>query len=192
MQRYIAFVSGIPAGPAAGTNQDLRRLFYRLPFSNVETFLTSGNVVFETAPVGIIPPLEAQVTRHLQKTLGESVDVFIRTTEQVEEIVSYEAFPEQEVSAEGSALFVILLHESLSEAVERRLRFAGTANDAFHAHGHEVYWLRRELDGPHASPPHIGDTLEAPATVRTFNTMKKLAAKYGAKASTTGSVRSRR
>lgn len=49
--------------------ENLQRLFTKLGFSQVETYLQSGNVIFETAPVGIIPPLEAQIARYLRKSL---------------------------------------------------------------------------------------------------------------------------
>jgi uncharacterized protein (DUF1697 family) len=179
MQRYIAFLGGLPIGYGVEGMDELRRLFSQLGFSRVETFLTTGNVAFETAPVGVIAPLEAQVTRYLQKNLDDSVEVFMRTPEQLSEMLSYDAFPGEDIAAEGASLFIVLLHEPISAAVERRLRRSRTDVDDFHSHGNSIYWLRRPADGEPSPPPAIGEVIAMPATVRTLSTIRALVAKYG-------------
>lgn len=179
MQRYIAFLSGLPVGYSVEGMGDLRRLFTQLGFSRVETFLTTGNVAFETAPVGVIAPLEAQITRYLQKNLDDSVEVFIRTPQQLSEMLTYNAFPDEDVEPRGSSLFVVLLHEQISASVERRLRQSRTEVDDFHPHQNAIYWLRRPAAGEPSPPPPIGDVIAMPATVRTLTTIRALAAKYG-------------
>ena len=44
MQRYVAFVAGLPCGRESVGMGTLRNLFTRLGFLNVEPFLTNGNV----------------------------------------------------------------------------------------------------------------------------------------------------
>lgn len=173
MQRYIAFLSGIAVGTTTASMENVRRLFTKLGFSKVETYLHTGNVIFETAPVGVIPPLEAQIARYLQKSLAGEVEVFIRTPEELEEIIEYEAYPGEETSGN---LFVVLLHEPVSDRLQRQLRFARTEADEFRAHGREIYWLRRP--GQAGAPPSIAETLGMPATVRAYGALKRLAAKY--------------
>ena len=49
MPRYIAFLRAINVGGHNTVKMDfLRQLFESLGFSNVETFIASGNIVFET------------------------------------------------------------------------------------------------------------------------------------------------
>lgn len=48
MQRYIAFLRAINVGGHTVKMDRLREIFEALGFSNVETFIASGNVVFET------------------------------------------------------------------------------------------------------------------------------------------------
>ncbi len=178
MQRYIAFLSGLPLGYGVEGMDDLRRLFTQLGFTRVETFLTTGNVAFETAPVGVIAPLEAQITRYLQKNLADSVEVFLRTPKQLSEMLSYSAFPREDVEAEGASLFMVLLHEPITAAVERNLRRSRTDADDFHPHQNSIYWLRRPAEGEPSPPPSIGEVIAMPATVRTLTTIRALAAKY--------------
>ncbi len=173
MQRYITFLSGIPVGSSAGGMQSLQRLFTQLGFSQVETYLQSGNVIFETAPVGVIPPFEAQIARYLRKSLGGEVEVFIRTPDELKAIVDQEPYPGEDTTG---SLFVVLLHEPVSDRVQRELRFLRTSADEFRANGREIYWLRRKSsDSGHEPPPSIAEKLGMPATLRTFSTLQKLA-----------------
>ena len=49
MPRYVAFLRAINVGGHTVKMDQLRRLFERLGFSKVETFIASGNVIFESA-----------------------------------------------------------------------------------------------------------------------------------------------
>jgi len=177
VQRYIALLGGLPVGRDAVRMPTLRSLFKELGFGSVETFLATGNVAFETAPVGNLPPLEAQISRHLQRKLGEAIEVFIRLPDELAEIAASEPLPAEDLRAPGNALFVVFLKRGLDERAQRRLRFNRTKADEFHAHGREIYWLRRTPMGA-GSPPMLAETLGVPATVRSINTVKRLAAKY--------------
>ena len=188
MQRYITFLRGFSAGHTPPEMWHLRSLFTGLGFSNVETYLESGNVIFDTAPFGIVPLFEAQISRYLTKSLGGDVDAFIRTPDELAQIVAYEPFPYEDTSG---SLFVVLLHEPPSDRVRRGVRFSSTTTDEFRVNGREVYWLRRQPGEPTASVrPSLAYTLGAPMTVRTMNTLRKLVANYATP--TTGSARSRR
>ncbi len=48
MPRHIAFLRGINVGGHRVKMDELRRLFGELSFSDVSTFIASGNVVFES------------------------------------------------------------------------------------------------------------------------------------------------
>ncbi|HEX2722712.1 MAG TPA: DUF1697 domain-containing protein [Gemmatimonadaceae bacterium] len=187
MQRYITFLSGTPVVSSAADMTNLQRLFKQLGFSEVETFMRTGNVIFRTAPVGIIPPLEGQISRYLQKHLDPGIEAFIRTPDELDEIVEHEAYPGEDTTG---SLFVVLLHDPLTPKVMRELRFARTEADEFRQNGRELYWLRRPTEGASSPPPALGEVLGVPATVRTFGTLKKLAERYSERL--TGSVQSHR
>lgn len=184
MQRYIAFLTGLPVGDESIGMETLRSHFSRLGYLEVETFLTSGNVAFLTAPVGIIPPLEAQLSRFLSKQTGDEIGVFIRTPLELAEVVENEPFADAESGSAGT--FVVLLHEPVPKAIEQRLsRISG--NDRFHVQGREIYWRHPPKS---VVPLKLSAILEVPATVRSFSTIQSLAAKYAG--DLTASARSRR
>lgn len=160
----------------------LRTLFSKLGYLEVETFLTTGNVVFLTAPVGIIAPFEAQLSRYLTKVIGDDIGVFLRTPGDLTKIAEYEP-PDGEV-------FVVLLHHQVPAEIAKRLARVTASSDQFEAHGREIYWLRPpRTAGATTKPLELAHILEVPATVRSLNTVKRLAAKYNG---AIGSGRSRR
>jgi len=162
----------------------LRNLFTRLGFLNVETFLTNGNVIFDTAPVGLIAPLEAQISRFLAKSLEtDAIHVFIRTPEDLLGILAGVPFRPEDVRNEDNHLFVVLLGAEPDDRATRKLRIRRTEIDELRLHGREIYWLRRPSVEP-VPPPLLSEILDAPATVRSFQTIARLAAKCTPRADT--------
>ena len=78
MPRYIAFLRAINVGGHTVKMDRLRQIFDSLGFSNVETFLASGNVVFETTAQDTAA-LETRITAGLRAALGYEVATFLRT-----------------------------------------------------------------------------------------------------------------
>lgn len=52
MPKYIAFLRTINVGGHTVKMDNFRRLFAALGFAYVETFIASGNVIFDTASMG--------------------------------------------------------------------------------------------------------------------------------------------
>ena len=87
MSKYIAFLRAINVGGHTVKMDALRQLFESLGFSNVETFIASGNVTFE-AKVGNTKALEKKIETCLRETLGHKVTTFIGTNAEVAESAS--------------------------------------------------------------------------------------------------------
>jgi uncharacterized protein (DUF1697 family) len=173
MQRYIAFLSGLPTGPDAVSQDQLHHLFSKLGFLNVETHGTSGNVAFETAPVGVIGALEAQISRHLKNSIEGDIWTFLRTPEYLSQVVANAPFS----GDDECSRFVVLLAEPLDSRTEKRVRSYRSASESLHPRGLEIYWERRLLaDG--GSPLLLADLLDSPATVRSFSTITGLVDEY--------------
>lgn len=173
MQRYIAFLSGLPVGAESVAPQTLRSLFLKLGFLSVEAHGTTGNVAFDTSPVGVTAALEAQISRHLKRFIRGDIWTFIRTQQEVERIIR-EAPPSD---TPGSAVFVIFLAEPLDQRVARRIGANHSSADSLHPAGTEIYWVRRvSADG--GSPLSLADFIDSPATLRSLTTLKGVAAKH--------------
>src|SRR5687767_12521484 len=119
----------------------LRTLFEAMRFTDVSTFIASGNVIFH-APETDTRALEERIERHLKKSLGYEVATFIRTIAELAAVAEYRPFPTEPEFA-GARLWISFLREPLSDEASRGLLTLRTDVDDFHAHGREYYWLRR-------------------------------------------------
>jgi uncharacterized protein (DUF1697 family) len=153
----------------------LRKAFESIGFAAIETFLGSGNVVFETRAQDI-GALERKIERTLQKALGYRVPVFIRTRAELKKIASLEPFKDSETR--GADLNIILLANNLNERSKAKLLVLKTETDEFRVRGREIYWSRRKKPGTllFATVP-LAKVLHAPFTIRGTNTIRKLVAK---------------
>lgn len=177
-QRYIAFLRAINVGGHTVKMDALRKLFEGLGFLNVETFIASGNVIFET-PIEETLGLEKKIEGHLKENLGYEVATFLRTPTDLAEIVNYRPFPPPELDAEGSWLYIAFLPATLADESKGKLMALRNPIDDFHIHGRELYWLRRRKVGESTfSGALLEKTLGMPATMRNSTTVKKIAAKY--------------
>ena len=178
MQKYIAFISGLQMGGGDVETEKVRTLLERLGFLNVETFRARDNVVFDSAPVGVIGPLEAQISRHLKRSLQlEHVWTFIRTPDQLAKLVKNIPFTEEQLADEDNVSFVVMLSEELDPRAERQLRIRRTETDTLVPDGKHIYWLRHE--SPDAGPPPLlSEIIDVPATVRSLQTLSRLARTY--------------
>jgi uncharacterized protein (DUF1697 family) len=178
MPRYVAFLRAINVGGHTVKMDYLRALFEALGFTRVETFIASGNVIFDSPSRGT-KALEKRIEASLQQTLGYTVATFVRSTAELTSIASYKPFPDAELSAAGDVLYVGFMAASPSDEAKRKLVSAATKVDAFHLNGREVYWLcRTRFSDSEFSGARLEKTLGTPATLRNSTTVKKLAEKY--------------
>jgi uncharacterized protein (DUF1697 family) len=178
MPRYIAFLRAINVGGHTVKMDHLRRLFETLGFSNVETFIASGNVIFDT-PTTYTRSLEQQIEGHLQQSLGYAVTTFLRTPSEVAAIAHYHPFSAADLTVDGHALYIAFLTTVPTQADHDKLLTFRNDVDDFHVHEREVYWLaRRQMQASTFSGAFLEKTLGLPATLRNVTTVRKLAAKY--------------
>lgn len=177
MTRYVAFLRAINVGGHVVTMEALRARFERLGFSGVETFIASGNVIFE-ARSGDRGGLEATIEQALEKALGYEVATFLRTLPELAAIARGWPF-EASATAQARALNVALLKQPLDRTARRALAAMGTDLDDFEARGSEFYWLcRGRQRESKISNVVLERALKVKVTIRGMRTMEKLAAKF--------------
>jgi uncharacterized protein (DUF1697 family) len=177
MTQYVAFLRAINVGGHNVKMEDLRKLFESFGLANVETFIASGNIIFETV-LESDRKLEKQIEAKLHESLGYEVATFIRTTAEIAEIARYKPFEETKLQA-AQALNVAFLAEPLSEDGQKALQSFRTDIDEFHTHGREMYWLCKKKQSESTFSNAIFERkLKVQATFRGWNTILKLTAKY--------------
>ena len=180
MTRYFAFLRAINVGGHTVKMDVLRQLFESLGFSNVETFIASGNVIFE-AKTADGKSLEKKIEKALKEALGYEVSTFIRTDAEFTAIAAYKPFP-QSLLDSAAALNIGFLADAPEAVTKQKLISLKTDIDDFHIHGRELYWLcRKKQSESKISNVVLEKALGLKTTLRGINTINKMAEKYIAK-----------
>ncbi len=180
MPRLIAFLRAINVGGHVVSMAELRRIVGNAGFTGVETFIASGNVIFDSHATNI-QALERRIERGLATALGYEVKTFIRTEAEVAAIACYSPFPASRVRSAG-AFTVGFLARPLAPPAVKALMALRTPIDDFRVHGREVYWLCRKKQSESTfSNSLLEKTLKTNATFRGLRTVSRLVAKYAFK-----------
>ena len=178
MPKYVAFLRAINVGGRTVKMDVLRGLFETMGFSSVETFIASGNVIFDSHSENA-SSLESQIEAHLQKSLGYAVATFIRSIPEVAHIVRTKPFPDSEMGAQGHTVYIAFLGENPSDRARQKLLGFVTEMDNFHVDGREVYWLcRTRMSESAFSGALLEKSLGMQTTIRNLTTVTKIASKY--------------
>ncbi|MCH7565028.1 MAG: DUF1697 domain-containing protein [Gemmatimonadetes bacterium] len=178
MPRHIAFLRGINVGGHRVKMDEVGHLFVGLGFSDVSTFIASGNVVFES-PDKDCAGLEQTIEGHLETELGYEVATFIRSITELQAISAVEPFG---TADPNHSLYVVFLHAPPDDEVRHALSDLRSTFDDFQVEGGEIYWLcRGRLT---ESPAFKGGFAKAmgatPTTMRKITTLQRMVAKYAA------------
>ncbi len=178
MPKYVAFLRAINVGSHLVKMDRLRTLFEALGFTNVETFIASGNVIFDSRSTNTAA-LEKKIENHLLKSLGYEVATFIRSLAEVEKIASSEPFSAADLKQNGTTLYVGFLAQPLSEESRSELLKSGNKNNDFAVSDRELFWLCRvKFSETDFSGTRLEKILKLKTTLRNANTPQRIAAKY--------------
>jgi len=173
--RTIAFLRAINVGGRTVKMDQLRVLFSSLGLSNVETFIASGNVIFDS--VDDDGELAQNIEKHLRENLGFEVATFLRSQDQVKAIAGLEPFPFSQMKT-AVALNVAFISAPLDAVSEQKLMSLRTEIDDFRVYGCEVYWLcLKKQSESKFSNAVLEKTLGVSSTLRGMGTLQKLSAK---------------
>jgi uncharacterized protein (DUF1697 family) len=176
MPRHVALLRAINVGGHVVKMDLLRRVFEEIGHSRVETFIASGNVIFE-APSRNAAALERAIERGLEEALGYEVATFIRSPAELAAVGRFRPFPEAGV--DGATLWVGFLSETPAAQAVRSLQALPSGVDDFRVRGRELYWrIRGGFSDSKLSGAKLEKLLGVKATFRNVTTVRKLAAKY--------------
>ena len=177
MTRYVALLRAINVGGHTVKMDVLRKHFSRMGFANVETFIASGNVIFD-AKEDEPTALEARIAFELENSLGYAVATFLRTSAELSAIVRHRPFEPDVIDPEQHALYVGFLQRKPGADAARKIVALRTAVDEFHVHRRELYWgCRGRFSDSAVSGGILERTIAMPLTMRNVTTVRKLAAK---------------
>jgi uncharacterized protein (DUF1697 family) len=178
MSAYAALLRGINVGAQHRMNMaELRQALEEAGFSNVRTYIQSGNVLFESD--GEETELREKMEQAIYERFGFPSPVTLRTSRELQAIVDGCPFTAEEVQKADMASGVESLHvcmflsEPESEAVEK-LKAIPSGGDRFSVCGRDMYLLVQ--NGIHNSKLATQiSKIKTSVTARNFKTMRQLA-----------------
>jgi uncharacterized protein (DUF1697 family) len=179
MHTFIAFLRGINLGNRRLKMDALRRHFEKMKFTEVTTFIASGNVIF-TTELRDTQKLEAFIERQLKASLGYEVHTFVRTLAEIAAIVAFAPFTRDDMNSPQNTVHCAFFREPLAPAQIRGLASCRTEVDELRVRGRELYWLCRIKTNESKiwTLPEYKALKLPSSSMRNLKTLRKLAALY--------------
>jgi uncharacterized protein (DUF1697 family) len=178
MPKYIAFLRAINVGGHTVKMDHLKTLFEKMGFKKVETFIASGNIVFETN-LKNQNSIKQKIEQELEKTLGYNVATFIRTINELKTISEYKAFNDSDLNNENNFLYIGFLERSPSKENQNKVFTLQNEANEFHFNKNELYWLcRKNFSDSGIDGKKLEKALGMSLTMRNSTTVRNIIAKF--------------
>lgn len=178
MAGYLAFLKAINVGGHTIKMEYLKKLFEKMGFQNVETFIASGNVVFE-ARSKTVDAIKKKIETELEKSLGYKVATFIRTTKELKEISEYKPFCEIDLDNKQNYLYIGFLDNQPNKDSKKKVLVLSDRANEFYFNGKELYWLcRKNFSDSGISGKILEKALGMETTIRNSTTVRKIVLKF--------------
>jgi len=177
MAKYVAFLRGINVGGKKIIKMEiLRGIFESLGLSNVQTYIASGNVLFDTRAKNE-KTLRSKLEKGMEESLGHEVRVALLEFSEVASIVDQDPFKGIKASADV-ALFVTFLAEEPAQSPKLPFVFPKDNLEVIALQGRAAFIIaRRKQNGMFGFPnDFIEKQFGVTGTTRNWNTVQKIAA----------------
>lgn len=178
MAVYIALLKGINVGKSRRIKMDsLNKLLEKTGLKRLETYIQSGNLVFESEENDDI--VRRKIEEGIYAEFGFAPVVIIRTAAELEKLIKGCPYTENEIStaeevnAEGESFYVDLLAAEPGAETTVKLEALRTENDDFRIDGRDVYILLKHSIRNSKMAVALQRLLEN-STVRNWKTMIRL------------------
>ncbi len=171
--RFVALLRGINVGGNTMIKMaDLKIVFEGLGFSNVSSYVNSGNIGFDAGTAS-----ETELTSKIEKAVEERFDkripVMFRTQAAVAEVFANNPFVGQFES--HKEMHVLFMKEEMPADKQEQLLQQQTEDERFVVRGREIYChLRRGVADSVLGKGFIDRKLKVPVTARNWRTVEKL------------------
>ena len=172
MKKYISMLRGINvSGRKKIKMDDLRALYESLNFTNVKTYIQSGNVIFSCSFSNVIE-LKNIIEKGIMEIFGFPVTVIIRSDDEMKSVLGNNPFSREK---DITKLYVSFLSETpCKKAVNSIDQLVSGSEEAF-VQGKEVYLFCPNGYGKSKlSNSYLEKKLLVKATTRNWKTVNKL------------------
>jgi len=176
MTIYISILRGINVGGQKKIRmEDLKVLYEGLDFSEVTTYIQSGNVIFKTGFPVSNSVLSEKIEQAIEEKYHFHVPVIIRTTDEMYQVLSSNPFLNEE-GINREKLHVTFLEELPQSTKVIAIKESDFSPDRFRIIGKEVYlYCPGGYGNTKLSNTFFEKKLHVKATTRNWKTVGKLA-----------------
>lgn len=173
--RYIAILRGINVGTGRKVPMaDLKKLCENMGLQNVQTYIQSGNVVFEWSRSESISELETRLQQAFAKAFGFDIPVLIRTSGEWAESLAQNPFLKEE-NVDIERLHLTCLKELPSPELLEKIKTFQYLPDRYEIIGKNVFVFCAAGYGTSKLVNSFFESkLKTPATTRNWKTVMKL------------------
>jgi uncharacterized protein (DUF1697 family) len=139
MQTLIAFLRGINmTGHNSVKMIDLSDLFAGLGFTDAETYIQSGNVIFSSTGKEPVQEISLRIEKAILERFNYIIPVLIRTVQELKDIVYSDPFVNEE-NFDPAKLAVIFLQEKCKISQIQKVKDIDYPPDKFKISGREIF-----------------------------------------------------
>ena len=175
MQNFISILRGINMGGQKKIlMSDLKTLYQSLQFKDVETYIQSGNVVFQSDTKYFDIEIAKNIKKVIDKRYGFPAPVIIRRREELQNIISDNPFLKDE-NIDTKKLHVTFLSDTPVKSNVESIEDIDFSPDKFFIKGKEIYLhIPISYGETKLSNRFFEKKLKVSATTRNWNTVNKI------------------
>lgn len=172
--KYVAFLRGINvSGQKIIKMEKLKIIFEELKFKNVETYIQSGNVIFDASGKDSVL-LTKKIEKRLHESLGYEISIMLRSLPGIETIISDNPFKKIMLD-KNINLYVTFLSAEPVTALKKSLIASSDNVATFRVLNQEVYTLYNRTNAKHPfSNNFVEKKLKVSATTRNWSVINKI------------------
>ncbi len=172
MERKLALLRAINVGGRKLPMADLRALAGELGWTDVATYIQSGNLVFSAA--GAAAALEDQLEKAIADRFDMQVPVIVRTRKALAALAAANPFTREAVDAPSRLLLFVSKAPIRADAEQKLAERAGEGEEVRSAAGAIYYYFAEGVGGSKVTPTAIDRACGSPTTGRNIRTVAKL------------------
>ena len=154
---------------------DLKRLYEKLGFSKVLTYIQSGNVLFDTDEENDPKQLSKKIEAAIYQAYGFQVPLILRNVAELKAAISENPFTKEKNQPETDRLYVTFLSEIPKPELVTKLGQIEFGLDRYEINGQELYiCYDTKYSNSKLTNPLIENKLKMAATTRNWKTVNKL------------------
>lgn len=173
--KYVALLRGINvSGQKIIKMEVLKKMFERLNFEQVKTYIQSGNVIFESNILET-NKLAERIIEEIEIEFGFQVPVLVKKISELQEIISHNPYSNLNED-ELKRLYIVLLKNPAEQFLIEQLNSIDYAPEEFHITEKAIYFYCPSGYGKSKIDNNFFEKkLKVVATTRNWKTMNALA-----------------